>query len=226
MKTMHGMRTAGLTAVVVLILAAGSVPAAAQDGGVSPKLQKQIDVFEGIMNQLLVDSPNYLVPGRNAARGLYLDGYGVVVSFNGTLLDKKEDWGWGWMSGDVKVERDGEKIIITHPEGKKEGKEGKGEKSEFDLKEWQAKRSERQAKLYEAGKMELLETLRDYGETLTQLRDDERVVIAAFLGDNDFFKEEGVSRIVITITMGDLRNIGEGNEADHQFQSRVKIEEY
>ena len=55
------------------------------------------------------------------------------------------------------------------------------------------------------GKQELIDALADYGETMTALRDDQWVAIAAFLGDDQYFKERQISRLVIKARARDLR---------------------
>ena len=89
------------------------------------------------------------------------------------------------------------------------------------------RRTEEQlVKLYAAGKKEILEALLDYGDTMTSLKDDDRLVIAAFLGDNDFFQQEGLSRLVVTTTMRDLRAVSDGRLSEKELEQKIRIDEY
>lgn len=226
---LSGARAAVLALAAVMIAAAG---AAAADPPGSPKLQRQIDVFEQILNQVLVDSPNFLVPGRNAARGLYLEEFGILFTFNASLVDKKswgEDWGWG----NFKVQRDGDKIvIITGDDEDKQDAEKMKEHAEQlkqqaeNWKQWMEQRREQDRELYEAGKVELIHMLMDYGSTMTQLEDDQWVAVAAFLGDRDFFEHEGISHLVLKAKMSDLRAHAADRLDDKGLESRIVVEEY
>ena len=55
-------------------------PAAAQMP--AEKLIRQIDVMETILGEVLVDSENLVVSGRSPVHGVFLDGYGVLFSFD------------------------------------------------------------------------------------------------------------------------------------------------
>ncbi|HET9232652.1 MAG TPA: hypothetical protein VFP10_00765, partial [Candidatus Eisenbacteria bacterium] len=101
--------------------------------------------------------------------------------------------------------------------------DGKDKKSEREMsrKELMKDRQER----YEKSKTELKLTLMDYGETLTGLRDDQWVGIAAFF-DNDYFDERSTDTVIIKAKMSDLRAHSAGTVNDQQMASRVTIEEY
>ena len=68
--------------------------------------------------------------------------------------------------------------------------------------------------------------LLDYGETLTPLRDDQWVAVAAFLSRNKFFETSGISRLLIKARMSDLRDHGKGRITESEMRSRVVVEEY
>jgi hypothetical protein len=82
------------------------------------------------------------------------------------------------------------------------------------------------AHLYAAGKEELIQALLDYGDTLTSLRGGQHVMIAAFLRDNDYFKENKIARLVLKADIDDLRAYGEGKLTEKDARSRIDIEEY
>lgn len=86
--------------------------------------------------------------------------------------------------------------------------------------------SKKAADLYAAGKDELIQALLDYGDTLTSLRSGQHVMLAAFLRDNDYFKENKISRLVIKADIDDLRAYGEGKLSDKEAKARIDVEEY
>jgi predicted GNAT family N-acyltransferase len=77
---------------------------------------------------------------------------------------------------------------------------------------------------YEKGRQELIDALADYGETLTALRDDQWVAIAAFLKDNDYFRDRSISRLVIKARMRDLR--ASDQLSREALLARIVVEEY
>ena len=70
-----------LLTTTFLTLGAGSSIA----GGKATKLERQIDVMEGAIDDMLVDSPNFLVAGRHVTEGFDIDDYGVLFSFKASL---------------------------------------------------------------------------------------------------------------------------------------------
>src|SRR5512143_2710810 len=77
------------------------------------KMARQIDVMERILDQVLIDSSNFLVHGRPDARGLYVKEFGVIISFDASLVDKDNDksWNFDFGKGFKIVTQDGKKVI-------------------------------------------------------------------------------------------------------------------
>jgi hypothetical protein len=82
-----------LVATILLAVVAGAgiflvAHAASPAGSPGPdRLHRQVGVMEGIIDKVLLDSPNFLVGGRESTGGLVLPDYGVVFSFNTSLND-------------------------------------------------------------------------------------------------------------------------------------------
>ena len=74
-----------LLASTILVIGVGSSSA----GEKMTKLERQIDVMEGAIDDMLVDSPNFLVHGGDNARGLYIDEFGVIFTFDASLVSEK-----------------------------------------------------------------------------------------------------------------------------------------
>ena len=216
----------GLFAVA---LVTGAVTtAAAQDGKVTRKLKKQIAVLERVLDEVLVDSPNFLVGSRRNTHGLYLDEFGALFSFEASLISQDDDFPFGVSFGDwgkgFTIDREDGKITIIWD--KDEDGDGEDDVLVIDKDEMREKHEERQRELYEAGKAELTEALMDYGETLTTLRDDQWVALAAFLRDSDFFAHNKISTLVFKARLSDLRAYAQGDISEDAMAKRVVQEEY
>lgn len=211
----------GLAVTVAGTLLAG--PVMAQDSPVPRKLKRQIDVLEQVLNQVLLDSPNFLVSGRNAAGGLYLDEYGVLMTFSASLVQKDKEWNWSW-NNKFKVEHEDGKIIVYMDDDEADDKDADEIRKEFS--EWQDKKNVQEERLYERGKTEIMDMMLDYGDTVSGLRDNQWLTVAAFLGKNDFFQDRKISHLVIKAKMADLKSYGAGSIDEKSMRERIVVEEY
>ncbi|MCA9728573.1 MAG: hypothetical protein KC729_12870, partial [Candidatus Eisenbacteria bacterium] len=189
---------------------------AAQDRSSSRKTLKQIGVMEQILDQVLIDSPNFLVPGRGNARGIFLEQFGVLLTFEASLVQK--DWGdWDWKN-EFKIEKDedGNRVIVIPDPGDKSDEdedEDSGSRRDRDRR-----RRPSEERLYEGGKQEVEDVLLDYGGTLTALDDDNWVAVAAFLKDSDYFLDQRISRLVMKAKMRDLREWDAGKISEDEMR--------
>jgi hypothetical protein len=174
------------------------------------RLDKQISLFEFILDDMLVESPNLLVHSREAATGIHLEGKGAMFTFKVGLntfnWDSDDDHWWKriWSSGS-------EVIILTDD----------GDRVE-DIEKWRDEQLPKQEKLYQAGKEEIQETILNFAEVLTALEDDEWVVIKARLRGTDYFREQDIRKLEIKVQMKDIRAFAAGRldeaEAMRKFQ--------
>jgi len=188
------------------------------------KMVRQIGVMESIIDQMLVDSPNLLVFGRDVTRGLYIDGFGAVFTFDASLVEKgKHDWEWGNFPFKIE-EQDGKRIIII------EGDSDLDEEEIAEKVERAERREERRGKvqedLYKAGKAEIVETMLDYGDTMTSLKAGEHLAIAAYLRDASYFTKNKISRLVLKAKIDDLRAFSSGDISEEEMVKRIRTEEY
>jgi hypothetical protein len=204
------------------------------------KTARQIKVMEGILDQVLLDSPNFLVFGRDNAHGLYLDEYGAIFTFDASLTNgsgkalKNLDLPFRF---DVRKGKDGTIISIPKLKEDKNKDDENGNSDEEDSQGTKGSKKIRSraggdededdpAVLYRKGKDELIQVLLDYGDTITSLRDDQTVVIAAFLRDNSYFLDNQISRLLLKAKIRDLREHASGRLTDDQMRSRIVQEEY
>jgi hypothetical protein len=208
-----------LGALVGFLLVTSYSGVLAQDRSSSRKALKQISVMEQILDQVLIESPNFLVPGRGNARGIFLEEFGVLLTFEASLVQRDwDDWNW---KNEFKIEKDenGERIIVIPDPG--EDGDAENEDSGKD-----SRRRPSEARLYEGGKEEIEEMILDYGSTLSTLDDSHWIAVAAFLKDSDYFLDNRISRLVIRARMKDIRDYDAGNLSEDDMRAKLIEEEY
>lgn len=259
---MSSPRLARLAVAGLLVLLPGAghaqVPLAGPPEGSSPatsrRLLRDINVMEKVIDQMLIDSRNLLVYSHeNNARGLYLDEFGVLFSFQASLIDRETGQGLLELQKldelkslealDFKIEeKDGHVIIIPKSKGKAKPAGNAPEPPDTPAPPgpparaptpgpvpklpWHSDDPKEEARLYAAGKGEILDTLLDYGDTMNSLRDDQWLGIAAFLRNSDYFIDNRISRLLMKARMRDLRAYAAGRLTREQMAGRVVVEEY
>lgn len=228
-----GARRLWLGALAVLLIGSAASDALAQDRSVSRKVQKQIGVMEQILDQVLIDSPNFLVPGRGNARGIYLEEFGVLLTFEASLVQRDwDDWNW---KNEFKIEKDehGDRvIIIPDPDEHASNEDEDEEDYEHDEDDEDSdshrdnRRRPNEERLYEGGKLEIEDMILDYGSTLATLDDASWIGVAAFLKDSDYFLDNRISRLVIRARMKDIRDYESGDLSEDEMRAKLVQEEY
>ncbi len=211
----------GLAAGVVLSLFGSSV--SAQDEQ-SKRVARQVGIMEKIVDQILLDSPNFLVSGGRNARGVFIEEFGVILTFEASLVDVGDfDWDFEDWGGYEIEDEDGQKVIVIP----------KRQRDKMDLDDedddggnWRSRREKREARLYSAGKQEMREAIIDYGDTLSRLKDDHWVAIAAFLRNAEYFTNERISRYILKARMRDVRAYASGDIDEDALVQRMIEEEY
>ena len=205
-------------ALLIAVMVGSPAPAGAQDETPTRKMSRQVSVLEKVLDQVLIDSPNFLVPGRNNARGIFLDEFGALLTFEASLVSKNRmsmgfefDWPIGYR---IEENERGDKVIVIPKRHVDEDSDNR------------TPRTSAEARLYERGKVELRETLLDYGDTITALDDAHWIAIAAYLKDHDYFVSERISRLVIRVRMRDIRAYAAGKIDEKTVLSRFQETEY
>ncbi|GJM45150.1 MAG: hypothetical protein DHS20C21_19920 [Gemmatimonadota bacterium] len=199
----------------------------------SRKMARQIDVMEKIMDQVLVDSPNFLVSGRGTTRGLFVKNYGVIFTFSASLVDKGSNWSFDFGEGFKVYNEEGKRVIVLdgddvvqdymvgdEDEEDDEGRDDRKGRSRRD-------RGDRvQERLYGRGKAEIVDVFLDYGDTVTTLADGEWLAIVAFLRDSSYFSEARISRLALKAKAADLRAFAAEKISEEEMVKRIVEEEY
>ena len=215
------------------------------------KLERQIDVMEGAIDDMLVDSPNFLVAGRHVTEGFDAEDYGVLFSFQASLTglgwDEDSDhssshfWPWNWdkkhriivLEGDdgdeEEFELDDGSIIIRDGAVHIMGKDARELKKLFKNGRYETiddeTYRERQLKKYDQAKEELIDVFMEYGEILKELSSGQTVRVVARLHDIDFPKEKEIRRLSLSASIDDLRAYGDGRLSESEMRDRIKIRE-
>ncbi len=230
--------------LVSLFIGSTVCSAQASDSKVTDKTKRQIRIMEKIMDEVLRDSPNLLVFSTDPTHGIYLDEFGVVFTFEASLVGKDLDFLKPLsLLNDIRVKTENGKVTVWSESKDEKEKEASGEKSEISSEDEEGdeadeddsnehlilsvkKRAQRQADLYTKGKAELVDALIDYGETVSVLRDDQWVAIAAFLKDSDFFTSTKMSQLIVKARVRDLRAVSDNTLTREAALARVVVEEY
>jgi len=228
----HPGRTLTILSLAASCLALAGTASAQSTVQMPAKLKKQISVMEKAIDEMLVDSKNVLVASHEPTRGIYLPEFGVLFTLEAQILtpDRGEWWKdfkWG---NNVKITSDkhGNYTIVhlndDEDEDDDSDKNSKNKKEEKQLtrKELLKDREMR----YENGKKELKQVLLDYGYTLTGLRDDQWVGIAAYIDDDDIFGEDEGETVLMRAKVADLRANDAGRLSNDQMFARISVEEY
>ena len=239
--------------LVVLLLVPGltfqsAMPAAAQssrtgDTARSKRMLREITVLEKVIDEMLLDSKNLLIyTAGGVTHGLYIDEFGVLFSFEASLVDREDDMPWGDMEGYTFVTNPDGSVTIVKKSKDKHSKapepptpptpptppapRGGVDDPKDSPRAWIDRQAGKQAKLYLAGKNEIIDTLIEYGESMNSLTDSQWLCFAAFLKNSDFFLENRISRLVVKARMSDLRAYAQGRIDRKAMVAKIVQEEY
>jgi hypothetical protein len=220
-----------LGALVLALLLAGKASAGPDDRP-TKKMERQISAFERMVDEALVDSPNFLVPSRDEARGLYMDGYGLIVTFQSSLTGNNWDfnlhngkWWNGWFHDD-----DDNVIVINGNLDEDdlddlEDMEHLDKEDRATIKKLREKTAARQAKKYERGKTELVDVFLDHSELLSSLKDTDWLELQASLKGAEYFRKNDLHRLVLKAKMSDLRLYSENKISEDEMIKRIQTKE-
>jgi hypothetical protein len=215
-----GMRLLMLAAVVFML---GSIAAAPAWGGELPKkLNREIRIVQELFNDVLIESPNWLVGVGGPANGIYVDGVGVIVGFEASLVGRGT-FTIGHRHGLLRLL--GGSVIIRENDGDDEDYDDE-DADDNDGGFWASRHEKRAERRYTSGKEELREALLDCGEALTQLQAADWVIVTVFLTDDDYFKDKKISRYCLKIRASDLRAAADGTLSREQAVTRIVEQEY
>jgi hypothetical protein len=206
--------TAALWVLAGAVLLIGlSTRADSQTGrsGRSDRLDRQLGIFEKVLDDMLVESPNFLVQDRNEAQGMYIDGEGAMFTFRVALNSRNWDHHWNWIGDGVRIIFDDDK--------------DRDDRRSRDERNYKDRELDEQEQLYADGKQEIVETLRDFGAVLSALDDNDRIELRIRLRSAAYFKEHDLRKLTVSVSMADVRAFAAGDMGEDRFADRVHFEE-
>lgn len=230
------------------VLALGSTSTAFA-GEKRTKVERQIGIMESMIDDMLVDSPNFLVRGAHETRSFEMEDYGAVFLFDASLTSfwwDEDSHGphldfWPFAGGKDRVvvlkDKDkkqkeilinGNRIVIRDGDVYFEDPEGELKKfsEKDDLKSMsRAELREAQAKKYERAKQELIDVLLEAGDVLRAIPAGQAVKIVADFQDMDLPDEKEVERLTVQAKIDDLRAYSDGKLSEEQARARITVKE-
>lgn len=206
--------------LVLLLAWVGTDTAAAQE--VSKKLERQIAHMEDIISDVLIESPNLLVSSGGPTFGIYVDGFGVILNLETSLVSSNH-----WRDGISFLRGIGRGRIVLYDDDddywddEDWDDEDPDDEDDEAYKRWRDRRKARSERRYDRGIQELREALLESGDILDELADDEYVAIAVFLEDHRYFRRHRISRAFMKVKMSDLRAHADGRISYEELASRL-----
>lgn len=213
----HGRATAGC--VLALALATGGTAFADPDS----KIDRQVELFERILDDVFVESPNWLVQGQHESRGRYRAGQGARFSIDASLVGH---WDGDWWDGFGK--HWGDRVVIINDDD--DDDDDNDSKSDRETrrsvkKHWMERQLKREERLYSRGKSELIDAVLEYGEVLSSLPDAEFLTIDVDLGNAEVFEEKDLQSLTLKVKMADVRAYSDGKLDEKAMVQRIVVEE-
>lgn len=188
-----------------------------------PRMQRDLDIMESVLNKLLKPSPLEWGLWKSKTQGVYLEGYGVVFQ-----VDYSSHQMYVLSTGLRQAEK---KFLELQSRLKGEDVLVLNTKENSEERESETFMAERLENLKE----QLTEFLGNYADAIGQLDNTDRItVLVAFGRDNFFstFPEQGqrdaqkqISLLEATVTKSNIIDFRRGRINDNEFRKRVTFRE-
>lgn len=194
------------------------------------KLRRQIDVMSRIVDQVLLDSPNFLVHSGANVTGFYLPDYGAIFAFDASLTDDSFGSALSWLPGGVDIRNeDGNRTIVIKKRHISKDGEGKAEEREEIQRRGATEKKgdgkDDPARLYDLGKEELVQMVLDYAGTLSALPPGESVAVIANVRNDRLWKEKKRQQLQLRVEGDDLKAFASDRLSERELRARITIEE-
>lgn len=207
---MRALRTTIMFLLGTLFAAAATSPALGSPP-VDDKMKREIRRMERGLDEMLIDSPNFLVSGQDNARGYYVNGMGLLVTFDASLVSA------GWNARNTGFFGNRSWWWDDDGEEDEDGRARRGTRS---------RRLAREEKQWNRGREELVEYLLDYGDRLKSASPGDWITVVAYLGDAEYFEDKEITHLVTKAKVDDLRLHAEGKISEDEARKRVVQEQY
>jgi len=223
----HGMRDESMRSVAwrvilaaIMVVALFGLMVAVGAAQETDRLDRKVGVMERVIDEILVQSPNVMVSSRQVTRGVVLEGFGVLFTFDAGLHGELPFGPRAYVVGGA----EGLKVLRERDrEAAEDAKREFEEQEVMSLEEWETKSAEERAKRLQGLETELVDALLDYGPTLGELKDDAWVAIIAFLDGRSPFGSDGPTRMTVKVKMRDLRRFAAGSLSRQDAKAAVTV---
>jgi len=198
-------------ALAGILLAAAWAPGVARaQANVDPRMQRQIRYVEHDLDDMLVDSSNFLVPGYHNARGIYVPGTGMIFTFSSSLTASRD------FTKSVRW-------IFDRDRDDDDWKDDDSTESGHGVHSREMTREERQ---YKRGTDELMQLLLDDADSMSGLKPGESVELIAYFNDVDYLGDKGVRHLSVKAKSEDLAAYAAKKLSDDQAKAHMVKTEY
>ena len=213
---------AGLATAMVLALGWNGTALA----GPEAKIDRQMEVFERVLDDAFVQSPNWLVQGQHESRGRYRSGEGARFRIDAALVGgnhRGSKWWGNWWDDD-------DRVIVIHGDDvddwdlDDDDPADRAERKEH-LKKLRDRHAKHEERLYSRGKAELIDTLMDFGDLLSAVPDGESLTLEVHLERSNYFYDQDLSTLNMKAKMSDLRAFGNGQIDEKTMVNRIQVTE-
>jgi len=219
----------GLSAVVAIGLFAADRTRAGEPAGWSG-VKRDVSRLERDLDDVLLDSPNFLVSGHRDAHGIYLDEVGLILTFNGSIVQSRNSsssWSWNGLNlggGRVIIRDLSDDDDDDEDSYKEEDRDSKGNRTDRESR--RARSREREERRYERGKEELVDFLMDSDDLIDGLRGGQWLMVVGCLDGSRVLDRKDLSRLAVKARVEDLKAHRAGSLSDEAFRSSVVVDEY
>ena len=217
--------------VVAVLGAVGVERSKASEPAGWTAMKRDVSRLERDLDDVLLDSPNFLVSGRNDAHGIFLDEVGLILTFDAALVGS--DWnGRSWSWSGLKV-RNGRVTIhdLSDDDDDDEDRDKDRDKDDddndrSDRRSWRERDRAREERRYERGKEELVDFLIDSDSNVDAMNGSQWLMVVGCLRDSRVLDKKDVSRVIVKARVDDLKAHRSGSLSDDALRAKIVIDEY
>ena len=130
-------------------------------------------------------------------------------------------------AGPGRLDEDGKRVIIIGPEdpaARADPPDVDGDEDEG--RSWSERRASRHDRMYRRGKIEVIDVLLDYGDTMTSLDKGQWIAFVVKLVRADYFERNKISHLVLKAKIDDLRAYAADEISEKEMITRIVELEY
>lgn len=190
-------------------------------------MKRDVERLEEDLDDLLLDSPNFLVSGRDDAHGIYIDEVGLILTFDASLVGSNWNGSRSWSWNGFEMHRG--HVVIRDLGDLDDEEDEDRDRSDRDRSDRESRRDRdrsRESRRFERGKEELVDFMIDSKDMVGDLRGDQWLMVVACMRDSRYLDREEISRVVVKARVADLKAHDSGGLSAEALRGKITIEEY